>query len=217
MSASRVSSSSAIRVWRVPLAQPAAALDAALTLLDDAERRRADRLAQAADRRAFVLVRAQLRRLLGTALGLPPAALSFVYGPAGKPALMQAGGPHFNVAHSGDWGLIATWTGGPVGVDIEADRPVPDPDGIAALLFGAGDRVALAAALPADRAATFLRLWTCTEARLKAAGTGLTARADLAFVARPIAAPHGYAAAVAHPPGPPPPIDLRDATAADPD
>src|SRR5512145_2804827 len=109
-----------VLVWRVELGVDAAALAALESGLDDEERARAARFAVPAARRRFVVARAALRQLLGHYTGTRAGALRFVAGARGKPALAGESALRFNVAHSGDFALIALARGREVGVDIEA-------------------------------------------------------------------------------------------------
>ncbi|CAA7627776.1 hypothetical protein MCP1_70120 [Candidatus Terasakiella magnetica] len=62
-----------------------------------------------------------LRQILGKVLHADPAELSFRQGAAGKPELV--GTPlHFNLSHCGPLMAVAASRGGPVGIDIEAER-----------------------------------------------------------------------------------------------
>ena len=80
--------------------------------------------------------------------------------PHGKPTL--DGGPAFSLTHAGAVVGVAVLGGGPVGLDVEPVRVLPDLDAMARHV-GA----------PAEPAA-FFRAWTRKEALLKATGDGLT-------------------------------------------
>jgi 4'-phosphopantetheinyl transferase len=139
-----------------------------LALLSADERERAQRLRFARDRDRFIAGRAAMRRLLGAACGRDPAGLVFAYGPAGKPSL--AGGPQFNLSHTGDIGALAI-ADFELGIDIELVRPVERD--VAARFFAADEVARLDGLTDQDWLAAFYRCWTCKEAFIKARGEGL--------------------------------------------
>jgi 4'-phosphopantetheinyl transferase len=135
----------------------------------------------------FIVGRATLRRLLGNALKLDPAALTFSYGPRGKPELAgaAAGQLHFNVSHSGGLALVALTRRCPVGVDIEHDRPSTMGTEIAERFFTQRENAGLMQLPEARRAAAFINLWTRKEAWLKATGDGIATwlkRVEVSFL-----------------------------------
>jgi phosphopantetheinyl transferase len=77
----------------------------------------------------------------------------------GKPYV--AGGPAFNVSHSGEWVAVAVAGSGDLGVDIECVRPVKQR--VARRVFGTTD-------LTPDE---FTRRWAIAEACVKADGRGI--------------------------------------------
>jgi 4'-phosphopantetheinyl transferase len=134
---------------------------------------------------------------------------------------------HFNVSHSGDHAVIATAWHRPIGVDVERVRGDIDYAQIAERVFSPRERAALAGVDPAARADTFFQVWTRKEAYVKAQGLGLSIPLDSFDVAhdgiaqteispesllatrpdpdeaarwsvRALAAPRGYAAALAY-------------------
>nr|MCU0624624.1 hypothetical protein [Gemmatimonadaceae bacterium] len=111
-----------IDLWTVDLAGPAPSE----ALLSPAERARADRFRFARDRHRYLVAHDAMRRILGAALGVAPGALVFDHGPQGKPALAGSPGVHFNLSHSEDLAVLAVTTRGPIGVDVEAVRPIPE-------------------------------------------------------------------------------------------
>jgi 4'-phosphopantetheinyl transferase len=167
-----------LHVWSIPL-EPADDVVARLaeTLSAD-ERARADRFVFPRDRRRFVVARGALRSILASYLDLAPSALAFAYGPAGKPRLEGSADLDFNLAHSHELALCAVTAGGPVGVDVEWLRPMPDLLAVARTAFSPAEQAALLARPEGERLAAFFRCWTSKEAYLKARGDGLSLPLD---------------------------------------
>ncbi len=150
--------------------------------------------------------RAQVRRILAEFVGGTAAALPLTAGANGKPFV--PGGPQFNLSHSGPLAVLAL-APFPVGVDVEQCRPVES--GVAKLVFTPAELAEWAAAGCSE--AVFYRGWTRKEAVLKAQGATLAdmksvtvslgqpgvLRGEPAWQIADVAAPDGYAAAVAAP------------------
>ena len=166
-----------VHVWRVPLGGTGRALPRLQTALSADERERAARFSLEKPRTAYTLARGSLRLLLGRYLNRDPAALRFVYGEHGKPAL-EDGALHFNLSHSGDLALVALAADRPVGVDIEFRRDRVSSDAIARRFFAADEVEALQALGESRRKEAFFRVWTRKEAYLKALGAGITVALD---------------------------------------
>lgn len=167
--------------WRVDLAQPDPVVTALAGVLSDDERQRAARFVFPRDRRRFIVTRACLRVLLAGIAGDAPAALRIVYAPLGKPSLAPGSAPtplHFNVSHSEDVAVIAAARDAPLGVDVEAIRPLPDMMDIAARFFTPAETDTIAAVPPHQRALSFFLCWTRKEAFSKALGDGLSLALD---------------------------------------
>jgi 4'-phosphopantetheinyl transferase len=171
-----------VDLWTVSLADPRPAI------LSTEEGERADRFRFDADRVRWTRARSALRGILARYAGDAPLALRFVYGKHGKPALAPASDIEFNLSHAGDWALIAVSRSAPVGVDIERMRPDVD---IAQLLRRLGE-TGLPAGIP-----DLFKAWTRREARSKAVGGALFDPPPDAVLAFDVAAPAGYAAALA--------------------
>ncbi|MGE7386845.1 4'-phosphopantetheinyl transferase family protein [Streptomyces sp. NPDC004126] len=209
----RVSGTAVRLVEAEPLAGWAGRL--APRLLDAGELRRADSLRRTGDRRNHLVARVLLRTLLGARLGLAPeavrlgrAACPCCGGPHGRPVVL-GGGVHFSLSHSGSLVLLGI---GPVPLGVDVER-VPEPAAAAetAPALHPRERTELAALDAALRPAAFARAWTRKEAYLKGIGTGLGRSASLDYVGTgpapapgpdgwrlsDVAAPSGYAAAVA--------------------
>ena len=170
-----------VEVWRVSLDDDAPLLPARRAVLTTAELARAERFAFPENRNLYILVRGRLRELLGHYLGLVPHAVRLEPGPHGKPELASgqtAGGPHFNVAHSGRLACIAVTIEGPVGVDVERIRPDVAASGLAERFFSPPEVAELRALPPEGQERAFFECWTRKEAYIKALGTGLTEPLD---------------------------------------
>ncbi len=87
----------------------------------------------------------------------------------GKPWV--AGGPHFNLSHSGDLALIALCPDAPVGVDLERIHALRNPDGLARRMCS--QRELAWAQGHGDLDHALLRLWVRKEAVAKAEGGGI--------------------------------------------
>lgn len=169
-----------VDIWRLPLDSPPATAAELARLMSPDEAMRACRFRRERDRRRFTVCRATLRLLLGGYLGQRPAAIRFAYGRHDKPRLADptAGRLEFNLSHSSSLALVAVTAGCPVGIDVEALRPLPDAPALAERFFSAAERAALAAYPEGERERAFYRCWTRKEAYLKAVGDGVAARLD---------------------------------------
>ncbi|MBD2105821.1 4'-phosphopantetheinyl transferase superfamily protein [Nodosilinea sp. FACHB-13] len=129
----------------------------------------------------FLASRGCLRHLLSRYTGQAPAALTFVYGPKGKPALSPYDSkfcvvPQFNLSHSGQRLLVAISTADDVsaiGVDIEALRPVKSLAGLCRRYLTAAEAETVLAVPHPQADYHFLRYWTGKEACLKSLGIGI--------------------------------------------
>lgn len=161
-------------LWRWPLLASFSEQTALWSLLSADERSRAERFRFARDRRRYVVVRGTLRRLLAARLGCPADAVSFAYGPFGKPVLRGAEPLSFNLSHCDELAVLAVTDGAPVGVDLERIRPVADD--FAEHAFAAEERAALHALLRCCAETAVFACWTRREAYVKATGAGLSQR-----------------------------------------
>jgi 4'-phosphopantetheinyl transferase len=165
-----------LHLWLFSLAPPVERQVALAALLSADERERADRFHLERDRRRFQVARGALRAILGRYLGTSSAALTFAYGPRGKPALARPWAHsrlRFNLSHSGELGLLGLAHDRELGVDVELARPVEELARLARRFFSPAEVAALAAVPPAERAAAFFAGWTRKEAFIKATGDGL--------------------------------------------
>ena len=127
--------------------------------------------------RAGRLARALLSSMLADVWDIAPHEVEICSEKSGRPYLAAKGArrlPFISLSHSRGWVACAATEIGPVGIDIERQRPGRDHSGISAVAFGPLER---------DRVArggvcAFYRIWTLREAIAKACGQGLTLATD---------------------------------------
>lgn len=178
------------------------------SLLDGAERARADALVRETDRAAYVAAHAVLRRLLGAYLRVAPAQVLCVREPCpccggdhGRPAI--AGAPlHYSLSRSGGL-VLAGFASVRIGVDIEE---VPSPGTVDSVVHALhpDERDELLWQPDSERPGAFARCWTRKEAYLKGTGTGLAEDPSLTRVGagREPAGVRGWSLADVPVPGP---------------
>lgn len=166
-----------VHLWSAPLDPPIDFLQRCETLLSNDERGRAARFREGPLRNRYIAGRGTLRILLGRYFQADPAEVSLVYQPRGKPELANPWnerGVEFNLSHSGELALFAFTGGRPIGVDVEAVRPMPNAAGLMERFFSANE-IAQWRQTPRERQElVFFQGWTRKEAWLKAVGSGLS-------------------------------------------
>jgi phosphopantetheinyl transferase len=182
---------------RVALARVEAATPAAPAWLGDSERARWPALPAAA-RAPFLASRALARRLLAEAsgVGFEHWSLSAEAGTApvaACPAIDPRAALHVSLAHR--LGHVAAAVGGPglgpVGVDVECERPArSDPGERAELMLAPPELARWRALPPADREPALLQAWVAKEAWFKAQPAGAAPRDFRRVVALPCAPAH---------------------------
>ncbi len=143
-------------------------------LVSPSERARAARLRNPLHAKRFLTRSALLRRLLQH-YGVSPGTEEFATGSRGKPYLPGGSSPQFSVAHSQGVAVMAIAADG-IGVDVERDVPMPDPQAFADGALSAAEREVLSSDPDPDRLC--LLFWTAKEAVLKASGDGLSVEPD---------------------------------------
>jgi 4'-phosphopantetheinyl transferase len=166
-----------VHTWFLDLRLDAEALLELRRTLSTDEEARVQQFRFQRDKDRSIASRGLLRALLAHYIDCEPRAVSFSYGSAGKPALTPgcaAEGIHFNVAHSGDFGLVAITKHREVGVDIEHAERQSDNEKVARRFFSPVELASFLESPSDERADAFVRHWVRKEAYLKARGFGLT-------------------------------------------
>jgi 4'-phosphopantetheinyl transferase len=172
-----------VHIWRLE-PEPSVDLSRYFGLLDGNERDRAQRFRFPHLTRSFIVDHGRLRLILGAYAGLNPEELVFVTNEFGKPEIAntehakQAGSLRFNLSHTAGLTLLAVCLDAPLGVDVEAVRPMSDWQEVARSHFSPREIAALHSAPVPDRQNAFFRCWTRKEAFLKANGHGLSMPLD---------------------------------------
>jgi 4'-phosphopantetheinyl transferase len=168
-----------VHVWRTTLAWPETARHRLAQWLAADERDKMERFRFERDRRRYLVCRGLLRSLLGRYLDLAPQELRFETTAAGKPHLTVGQEQlQFNLAHSGEYVLIAIADGRAVGIDVEEVRDDFDAGQVAANFFSLNEQRDLAALTGPLQIDAFFECWTRKEAYVKARGEGLSMPLD---------------------------------------
>jgi 4'-phosphopantetheinyl transferase len=174
-----------MRVWQTDLRRSEEWIeDAVAPILAPGELERRGRESHRVWRRR-VVGRAALRIALGRHLDRPPRSLELTLGTGGKPRVVGATGGDdvfFSLSRGGDLCLIAISDDGPVGVDVEEVRDVPELAGLVRSRFAESEATAILERSGKERLRAFYRCWTRKEACVKALGTGIGAGLDSVVV-----------------------------------
>ena len=114
-----------------------------------------------------------LRAALAPVVGRRPETLAFARESKGRPFLVGAGMPDFNLSDTDGGTLVAIVGQGRIGVDLERCDRSPAVAALARRYFHPDEAQALAAMDAEAARRAFLRLWTAKEASCKATGTGI--------------------------------------------
>jgi 4'-phosphopantetheinyl transferase len=169
--------SGTVDLWSCSLEGDAAVLERCHAFLNEEERARAGRFVRPEDQDRFTFAHGGLRAVLARYLGIEPAALRFLNGPTGKPALLdQQGRPHvlcFNLSHSHGRMLVGVANGQDVGIDLEHVRSNVEPLKLAERFYTGAEFERIKSRPVSEHAVQFYRLWVAKEAFLKAQAAGL--------------------------------------------
>ncbi|AXC15057.1 4'-phosphopantetheinyl transferase [Acidisarcina polymorpha] len=142
-----------------------------LRILDDRERARTARFHFLPDRIRYSVCHANMRRILGSYLDMPPESLLFREGAGGKPELDGVVEVRFNLSHSKSVAVLGVALGMEIGVDVEDIHPIET--GVAERFFSAAELARLRGLRGTEWLDGFYRCWTRKEAILKGEGVGL--------------------------------------------
>jgi 4'-phosphopantetheinyl transferase len=172
-----------VHIWRLSLHAASYHAQTLNVLLgpDETSRARSFHFLRDCDR--YITVRATLRVLLGSYLGIAPQEIRFQYSARGKPALAPAlnrahPALNFNVSHSHELALLAFAHNPAVGIDLEYIRPETAGEQIAERHFSAQETASLRALPLHMQPRAFFHCWTRKEAFVKATGDGLSRPLD---------------------------------------
>ncbi|HEX3594508.1 MAG TPA: 4'-phosphopantetheinyl transferase superfamily protein [Polyangiaceae bacterium] len=126
------------------------------------------------DRHEHLVTRALARGVLGRALDVPPASLSFCRNAFGRPELKPSTDWRFNLTNTTALVACAVARGREVGVDAEAVTRADEILDVAHLVFTEGELERMAHLEAAARRQRALELWTAKEAYIKARGLGFS-------------------------------------------
>ena len=170
-----------IYIFWAALDQPSSRIEQLAAFLSSDELTRAERFRFETDQRRFIAGRGMLREILGRLLEVEPSELIFSYGTNGKPALvspLKGRELHFNLAHSAALVVYVVNKVQQCGVDVERVRPIEEVENLAALLFSERENKQWCSLPEHRKMESFLNVWTCKEACLKASGEGIGHRLD---------------------------------------
>jgi 4'-phosphopantetheinyl transferase len=148
-------------------------LDVATTVLSADEKARAARFHFDRDRKRFVRGRGFLRHVLGHRVGEAADQVVLATGPRGKPSLIAAAAPWFNLSHSGSLMVLALCETGPVGIDIELPTRKINSLQLGETCFLPTENTVLRRLSGESRSERFLTFWSAKEARMKLTGEGM--------------------------------------------
>lgn len=173
-----------IHVWVVNLRGSDKHVSRCASTVSERELARADRFRFEHLRRQFLLAHGCVRALLAQYLRIPGAKIQFDHQSYGKPYVASPTTDlRFNQSDSGELAAFAFAFGCELGIDIEALRPMPNMEDVAARFFSHQEVIDLFSLAPEFRTQAFYAAWTRKEAYIKAVGDGLQIPLDAFRVA----------------------------------
>lgn len=141
------------------------------------ESRRAASFASPRDQHRYRFSHVFLRLLLSAYMQYDPAAVQLGKNSRGKPFLLATDtgrAIRFNMSHSNEAVCCVLAFDQEVGIDMEYIDSAFDWMSVSNAYFTEQEKDQLECTQAKERVTTFFSIWTCKEARLKAAGTGLS-------------------------------------------
>ena len=164
-----------VSLWLVNIEEHSSSIANFMVLLDDEEKRRAERFKFAKDRNCYIISHGALRILLGGCLGRAPGKIKFEINQYGKPTLAEKKQPlYFNLSHSGARALIAINKNHPVGVDIECMQKKNSMEDIVKRFFSKHEYEEYKQLPEEQKLLGFYNGWTRKEAFVKTIGQGIS-------------------------------------------
>ena len=140
-------------------------------LLDEQETARAERFVFDKHRRRFIAAHGFLREVLARETKREARALSYEFGPNGKPRVIGSA-LHFNLTHTGEHVVLAVGES-ELGLDAEEIRASRVDGPLAERVMTAEEFETWSQATRDDRVNAFFRLWSAKECVMKATGRGM--------------------------------------------
>ena len=168
-----------IHLWQYSIGDPldARPLAHALTLLNDAEKRRAAAFHFDKHRAAYTLSHAMLRLVLSQYALVRPEEWQFLASPWGKPEIAAPAldtALWFNLSHTDGFAVCVAGRVSQLGVDVENVNRKISHDELAQRYFAAAEYDYLRNLPFHLQREAFFRIWTLKEAYIKAEGKGLS-------------------------------------------
>jgi 4'-phosphopantetheinyl transferase len=172
-----------VEIWLIDFVQPEARVGQYMGVLNEPEKRRAERFAFEVDRSRYVAGRYAMRSILARRLRTRPVDVPLGLGEYDKPVLLEEHGFRFNLSHTDELAVLALVghdsahvselrSVPEVGVDIERAKPLLDPTAMYRHCLCERERQCLMNLDEADRQTQFFEIWVRKEAALKALGLG---------------------------------------------
>ncbi len=164
-----------VDIWTAPLDVNADEMDAMMSRLSSAERKRVGGVLEERAARQYVVSRAMQREILAGYAGGSPADIQFGVVAMGKPTLSRPNdiGIQFNTTHSGNLVIIAVTLKREVGVDVEEVRPLPRALQVSRRCFSRDEHRSLESLPGSELPRAFLSIWVKREGTAKARGDGV--------------------------------------------
>lgn len=161
-----------VHVWLVDVENDSKIISELKKVLNDDELKRADRFAFEKDRNQFITAHGALREIIAKYSGINASKIQFKRTLSRKPFIsFPQTNLQFNISHSGNKILVGI-SEEEIGVDIEIMKDQFEFGELSKAYFSEKEQNKINASI--NPQATFLKFWTCKEALLKAAGTGIS-------------------------------------------